>query len=193
MMALAIKALSPAINDPTTAVQAIDQIEDLLRRLATCDLETCRAFDEDDILRVIYQMPTWEDYLALAFDEIRQFGSTSIQVMRLCAQPWWSLLAASAASARGASAPISIILIPASSGLASIHRIVPPPTLRIGRGSACRTGRRRARRVRTGSQTRSGGRHRDHRANQIDAYKVAYGLRLRPASCFRRCSSQCSG
>jgi uncharacterized membrane protein len=79
---IAIKALSPAINDPTTAVQAIDQIEDLLRRLATCDLEACRAFDEDGILRVIYQMPTWEDYLALAFDEIRQFGSTSIQVMR---------------------------------------------------------------------------------------------------------------
>ncbi|MCG2665772.1 DUF2254 family protein [Bradyrhizobium sp. GCM10023182] len=40
---VAIKALSPAINDPTTAVQAIDQIEDLLRRLAKCDLETCRA------------------------------------------------------------------------------------------------------------------------------------------------------
>jgi uncharacterized membrane protein len=79
---IAIKALSPAINDPTTAVQAIDQIEDLLRRLATCDLEACRAFDEDGILRVIYQMPTWEDYLALAFDEIRQFGSTSIQVIR---------------------------------------------------------------------------------------------------------------
>jgi uncharacterized membrane protein len=79
---IAVKALSPAINDPTTAVQAIDQIEDLLRRLATCDLEACRAFDEDGILRVIYQMPTWEDYLALAFDEIRQFGSTSIQVIR---------------------------------------------------------------------------------------------------------------
>ena len=27
-------------------------------------------------------MPTWEDYLTLAFDEIRQFGTTSIQVMR---------------------------------------------------------------------------------------------------------------
>lgn len=79
---IAIKALSPAINDPTTAVQAIDQIEDLLRRLAKCDLEACRAFDQDGILRVIYRMPTWEDYLALAFDEIRQFGSTSIQVMR---------------------------------------------------------------------------------------------------------------
>lgn len=79
---IAIKALSPAINDPTTAVQAIDQIEDLLRHLAACDLKTCRAFDQAGVLRVIYQMPTWEDYLALAFDEIRQFGSTSIQVMR---------------------------------------------------------------------------------------------------------------
>ncbi|MGY4315621.1 DUF2254 domain-containing protein [Bradyrhizobium sp. JR3.5] len=79
---IAIKALSPAINDPTTAVQAIDQIEDLLRRLAKCDLETCSAHDQEGVLRVIYRMPTWEDYLALAFDEIRQFGSTSIQVMR---------------------------------------------------------------------------------------------------------------
>jgi len=79
---VAIKALSPAINDPTTAVQAVDQIEDLLRRLAKCDLEACRAFDQDGTMRVVYLMPTWEDYLALAFDEIRQFGSTSIQVMR---------------------------------------------------------------------------------------------------------------
>jgi uncharacterized membrane protein len=31
---------------------------------------------------VIFPMPTWEDYLALAFDEIRQYGSDSVQVMR---------------------------------------------------------------------------------------------------------------
>jgi uncharacterized membrane protein len=79
---IAIKALSPAINDPTTAVQAIDQIEDLLRRLANCDLETCEAVDPDGVVRVVYQVPSWHDYLTLAFDEIRQFGSTSIQVMR---------------------------------------------------------------------------------------------------------------
>ncbi len=79
---VAIKALSPAVNDPTTAVQAIDQIEDLLRRLAKCDLETCEAFDGEGRLRVVYQMPSWGDYLALAFDEIRQFGLSSIQVMR---------------------------------------------------------------------------------------------------------------
>ena len=47
---IAIKALSPAINDPTTAVQAIDQIEDLLRRLAKCDLEICEAVDPDGIV-----------------------------------------------------------------------------------------------------------------------------------------------
>jgi uncharacterized membrane protein len=42
---IAIKALSPAINDPTTAVQAIDQIEDLLRRLARRDLDAGYARD----------------------------------------------------------------------------------------------------------------------------------------------------
>jgi uncharacterized membrane protein len=79
---IAIKALSPAINDPTTAVQALDQIEDLLRRLGRQDLDAGYARDTSGVLRLIFPMPTWEDYLALAFDEIRQFGATSVQVMR---------------------------------------------------------------------------------------------------------------
>ncbi|MGE5306222.1 MAG: DUF2254 family protein [Alphaproteobacteria bacterium] len=79
---IAIKALSPAINDPTTAVQAIDQIEDLLRRLGRRGLNAGDAHDAEGSLRVIFPMPTWEDYLTLAFDEIRQYGSTSVQVMR---------------------------------------------------------------------------------------------------------------
>ena len=79
---IAIKALSPAINDPTTAVQAMDQIEDLLRRLGRRDLDAGYARDASGVLRLIFPMPTWEDYLALAFDEIRQFGATSVQVMR---------------------------------------------------------------------------------------------------------------
>jgi uncharacterized membrane protein len=79
---VAIKALSPAINDPTTAVQAIDQIEDLLRRLGRRDLDSGYFTDANGSLRLIIPMPTWEDYLTLAFDEIRQFGSSSVQVMR---------------------------------------------------------------------------------------------------------------
>ncbi len=79
---IAIRALSPAINDPTTAVQAIDQIEDLLLRLGRRELEAGYARDGHGKLRLVYPMPTWEDYLTLAFDEIRQYGATSLQVMR---------------------------------------------------------------------------------------------------------------
>jgi uncharacterized membrane protein len=79
---IAIRALSPAVNDPTTAVQAIDQIEDLLRRLGRRQLDAGFARDATGTIRVIFPVPTWEDYLALAFDEIRQFGVTSVQVVR---------------------------------------------------------------------------------------------------------------
>ncbi len=79
---IAIKALSPAVNDPTTAVQAMDQIEDLLRRLGRRDLDAGYARDTKGVLRLTFPMPTWEDYLALSFDEIRHFGTTSVQVMR---------------------------------------------------------------------------------------------------------------
>ena len=48
---IAIKALSPAINDPTTAVQTIDQLEDLLRRLGAAELDAGRAVDEDGARR----------------------------------------------------------------------------------------------------------------------------------------------
>jgi uncharacterized membrane protein len=79
---IAIKALSPAINDPTTAVQTIDQLEDLLRRLGSAELDAGYVADESGALRLVFPTPTWEDYLTLAFDEIRQFGSSSVQVLR---------------------------------------------------------------------------------------------------------------
>jgi uncharacterized membrane protein len=79
---IAIKALSSAINDPTTAVQAIDQIQDLLGRLGQRNLDAGRIRDANGVLRLVVPMPTWEDYLALAFDEIRQFGAGSVQVLR---------------------------------------------------------------------------------------------------------------
>jgi len=79
---IAIKALSPAINDPTTAVQALDQIDDLLRRLSCQPLGSLWIRDRAGVPRLFVPMPVWEDYLALAFDEIRQYGLTSVQVMR---------------------------------------------------------------------------------------------------------------
>jgi uncharacterized membrane protein len=79
---IAIKALSPAINDPTTAVQALDQLEDLLLRLGRVNLSAGRVRDKSGGLRLVSPVPKWEDFLVLAFDEIRYFGANSIQVMR---------------------------------------------------------------------------------------------------------------
>jgi uncharacterized membrane protein len=79
---IAIKALSPAINDPTTAVQALDQIEDLLLRLGRRRLEIGAFRDASGRLRVLMAFPIWEDFLRLAFDEIRFYGASSVQVMR---------------------------------------------------------------------------------------------------------------
>jgi len=79
---IAIKALSPAINDPTTAVQALNQIEDLLLRLGSRELEIGNFRDRDGQMRLIVPYPAWEDFLLLAFDEIASYGAQSVQVMR---------------------------------------------------------------------------------------------------------------
>jgi len=79
---IAIKALSPAINDPTTAVQALDQIQDHLLRLGRRRLEIGAVRDSEGVVRLVVPYPTWDDFLRLAFDEIRFCGATSVQVMR---------------------------------------------------------------------------------------------------------------
>jgi uncharacterized membrane protein len=79
---IAIKALSPAVNDPSTAVQALDQLEDLLRRLGQRRLETGAYRDTAGALRLVMPYPSWDDFLTLAFDEIRHCGAGSVQVMR---------------------------------------------------------------------------------------------------------------
>jgi uncharacterized membrane protein len=79
---IAIRALSPAINDPTTAVQALDQIEDLLLRLGRRHLEIGEVRNSSGRLRLVFPVPAWENFLDLAFSEIRSYGRESIQVMR---------------------------------------------------------------------------------------------------------------
>jgi uncharacterized membrane protein len=77
-----IKALSPAVNDPTTAVMALNEISDLLGRIGRRRFGLGRIEDSDGALRLIYPTPTWEDFLSLAIDEIRFYGANSFQVMR---------------------------------------------------------------------------------------------------------------
>jgi uncharacterized membrane protein len=79
---IAIRALSPAVNDPSTAVQALDHIEDLLLRLGRRRLEVASLFDEAGDLRLVLSVPAWEDFVTLALEEIRSYGASSEQVMR---------------------------------------------------------------------------------------------------------------
>ena len=78
----AIRALSPAVNDPTTAVQALDVLEVLVRELSARDLEASLARDVTGDVRLVWPSPSWEDVLDLAFDEIRLYGAGSLQICR---------------------------------------------------------------------------------------------------------------
>ncbi|HUK35274.1 MAG TPA: DUF2254 family protein, partial [Vicinamibacterales bacterium] len=71
-----------AINDPTTAVQALDRIGDLLLRLGRRRLEVGAFCKPSGTLRLVVPFPTWDDFLRLAFAEIFAYGATSLQVMR---------------------------------------------------------------------------------------------------------------
>ncbi len=79
---IALKALSPAINDPTTAVIAIDQLHRLLRTAGNKNLRTDEILNKSGQLVVIFRTPNWEDFVHLAFTEIRQCGVQNMQIAR---------------------------------------------------------------------------------------------------------------
>ena len=79
---IANKGLSPAINDPTTAVLALDQIHHLLQMIGNRRLDEGEVRDGSGRLRFVYRTPDWEDFVRLAVTEIRQFGGQSIQIAR---------------------------------------------------------------------------------------------------------------
>jgi len=79
---IAIRALSPAVNDPTTAVLGIDQIHRLLHMVGTRDLGDGMVRDRDGQVRLVFPTPDWEDFVRLGVSEIRLYGAASIQVMR---------------------------------------------------------------------------------------------------------------
>ena len=83
MADIAVKALSAAINDPTTAVQALDHLGNVLRLLGATPLHGPLTFrDTEGTPRLLMPGRTWTDYLTLAVTEIREYGCSSIQVVR---------------------------------------------------------------------------------------------------------------
>jgi uncharacterized membrane protein len=79
---IAIRALSRAINDPTTAVLSIDQLHRLLRAVGKRHLHDEQLMDEARRLRVIFPTPNWDDFVQLACREIRLYGAENFQIAR---------------------------------------------------------------------------------------------------------------
>jgi uncharacterized membrane protein len=68
--------------DPTTAVQAIDRLHDGLRQLSCRRFPSGSVRDADGVVRFIEPTMAWDDYVHLAFDEIRLAGAGSPQIHR---------------------------------------------------------------------------------------------------------------
>jgi uncharacterized membrane protein len=79
---VAARALSPGTNDPTTAVQAIDHLHDMLRRLAARPFPPTVHLGKDDRPRAHVPRAEWADYVRLALEEVRLYGEQHIQVLR---------------------------------------------------------------------------------------------------------------
>jgi uncharacterized membrane protein len=78
---IGVKAMSPGVNDPTTAVQAIEHLSGILGRLAGHPLGVDVANDDDGTPRVIVPRPVFAAHLALAIDQLRVYGRQDPDVL----------------------------------------------------------------------------------------------------------------
>lgn len=80
LVEIAVRALSPGINDPFTAIRCIDQLSASLCHLAQREIPSPYRYDDNDKLRVIAEPITFADMTDVAFNQIRQYGTTSVAV-----------------------------------------------------------------------------------------------------------------
>ncbi len=78
---IGLRALSPAVNDPATAVQVLDTIESLLQPLAARDLDVAEVTDNAGTVRVVLALPSWDDYLRTGLDDLIESASRSPMVL----------------------------------------------------------------------------------------------------------------
>lgn len=83
---IGLRALSPAVNDPATAVQALDSIEGLLRRLVGARLDAASVPDEQGDVRVVLQLPSWAEFLNVALDDLCRAAVSSPMVLARAAR-----------------------------------------------------------------------------------------------------------
>ncbi len=79
---VAIRALSPAVNDPTTGVQAIDRLSDLLAITGNRPDPTGLRVDSGGTVRVKRKLRNFDGLLVLALTEVIRYGADAPQVAR---------------------------------------------------------------------------------------------------------------
>lgn len=80
LVEIALRAISPAINDPFTAIRCIDRLCAGLCNLAQRDFPSRYRYDRDNNLRVIVESITFEELVDSAFNEIRQYARSDTAV-----------------------------------------------------------------------------------------------------------------
>jgi uncharacterized membrane protein len=79
---IALRAVSPGINDPNTAINSIEQIGSILTELGKKQLPKPLRYDENGELRLIMEQPIFMDYLYISFYQIRHYSKEDISVIR---------------------------------------------------------------------------------------------------------------
>ncbi|AFZ33900.1 Protein of unknown function DUF2254, membrane [Stanieria cyanosphaera PCC 7437] len=81
LVEIALRAISPGINDPFTAIRCIDRLSAGLSRLAQRDFPSPYRYDDHQKLRVIAERVTFAGLVGTAFNQIRQYGKSDVAVM----------------------------------------------------------------------------------------------------------------
>ena len=81
---IGLRALSPAVNDPATAVQVLDTMQGILSPLVARDLDVADITDASGAVRVVLALPSWDDYLRTSLDDfIESAGRSPMVLLRI--------------------------------------------------------------------------------------------------------------
>jgi uncharacterized membrane protein len=78
---IGLRAISPAINDPNTAITCIHRLGKILARLGRMNIATPQYYDDEKNLRLIVLQKSFEDYLYTSFYQLRQYSTGDISVI----------------------------------------------------------------------------------------------------------------
>jgi uncharacterized membrane protein len=81
LVEIALRALSPAINDPLTAINCLDRIGDSLRLLVASDRAPTLLRDDDGKVRLFFMPAGFADLADAGLSPIRQYGRNSVMVL----------------------------------------------------------------------------------------------------------------